>query len=158
GGATGHLAVAACRRYPQLRATLFDLPAVMPQAREAIEAEPDVAERVSLVAGDFFVDPLPPADLYAIGRILHDWSGDRIDRLLPAIHAALPVGGALLVAEKLLAPGRDGPRWAQLQSLNMLVCAEGKERTLLEYEGLLRRAGFARVEGRVTGSPLDAIL
>jgi acetylserotonin N-methyltransferase len=40
----------------------------------------------------------------------------------------------------------------------MLVCAEGKERTLAEYEALLRQAGFAHVEGRTTPSPLDAIL
>jgi acetylserotonin N-methyltransferase len=158
GGATGHLAVAACRQFPNLRATVFDLPAVMPQAREAIAAEPDVAARVGVLAGDFFADPLPPADLYAVGRILHDWAEEKIERLLASVHAALPVGGALLIAEKLLAPDRGGPRWAQLQSLNMLVGAEGKERTLAEYEGLLRRAGFAAVEGRVTDSPLDAIL
>src|SRR3974377_856979 len=29
GGATGHLAVAACRRYLQLRAIVFDLPEVL---------------------------------------------------------------------------------------------------------------------------------
>ena len=27
GGATGHLAIAACERYPELRAAVFDLPA-----------------------------------------------------------------------------------------------------------------------------------
>jgi acetylserotonin N-methyltransferase len=157
GGATGHLAVAACRHYPGLRATVFDLPGVVPQAREVIAAS-DVAGRVDVAAGDFFVDPLPPADLYAVGRILHDWSEEKIRRLLSAIHAALPEGGALLVAEKVLDPDRAGPRWAQLQSLNMLVCAEGKERTLAEYEVLLRQAGFRHVDGRVTASPLDAIL
>jgi acetylserotonin N-methyltransferase len=45
-----------------------------------------------------------------------------------------------------------------MQSLNMLVCTEGKERTLSEYAALLREAGFARVEGRRTGAPLDAVL
>ncbi len=158
GGATGHLAIAACRRYPGLRATVFDLPGVIPQAREVIDAAADVAGRVDLAAGDFFVDRLPPADLYAVGRILHDWSEEKIHRLLSAIHQALPAGGALLVAEKLLDADRAGPRWAQLQSLNMLVCAEGKERTLAEYEALLRQAGFSHVEGRVTPSPLDAVL
>jgi acetylserotonin N-methyltransferase len=158
GGATGHLAVAACRRYPKLRATVFDLPGVVPQARESLAGATDVAGRIDVAAGDFFVDPLPHADLYAVGRILHDWSEDKIHRLLAAIHRALPAGGALLVGEKLLDPDRAGPRWAQLQSLNMLVCAEGKERTLAEYEALLRQAGFAHVEGHVTASPLDAVL
>jgi acetylserotonin N-methyltransferase len=158
GGATGHLVVAACRRYPALRATVFDLPGVIPQAHEMIDSETDVRDRIGVSAGDFFVDALPPADLYAVGRILHDWSEEKIQRLLSAVVEALPTGGALLIAEKLLHPDRSGPRWAQLQSLNMLVLAEGKERTLAEYEVFLRHAGFSRVEGRVTDAPLDAIL
>lgn len=158
GGATGHLAVAACRRYPGLRATVFDLPAAVPLAREMVSREPDVAARVEVVAGDFFTDPLPPADLYAVGRILHDWGEEKINRLLSAIWAALPAGGALLIAEKVLNDDRAGPEWAQLQSLNMLVCAEGKERTVGEYEALLRPHGFEPIESRRTPSPLDALL
>jgi acetylserotonin N-methyltransferase len=45
-----------------------------------------------------------------------------------------------------------------MQDLNMLVCTEGRERTLAEYEGLLRRAGFGEVIGYRTDSPLDAVL
>ena len=37
GGATGHLAVAACERYPGLRATVFELPRVISFAREQVE-------------------------------------------------------------------------------------------------------------------------
>jgi acetylserotonin N-methyltransferase len=64
----------------------------------------------------------------------------------------------LLVAEKLLDDDRTGPPWAVLQSLNMLVCTEGKERTLDEYAALLKGVGFSRVEGRRTDTPLDAVL
>ena len=63
-----------------------------------------------------------------------------------------------LRAEKLLDDDKSGPRWAVMQSLNMLVCTEGKERTVAEYTALLREAGFDRVEGRRTDSPLDAVL
>ncbi|MFO0876020.1 MAG: methyltransferase [Gemmataceae bacterium] len=158
GGATGHLALAACRRYPHLRATVFDLPGVIPTANEVIACEPDLGGRVSSQAGDFFVDNLPDADLFAVGRILHDWSEDKIVRLLARIYQALPAGGALLIAEKLLDDDRSGPPWAVLQSLNMLVCTEGRERTVGEYEALLRAAGFRQVEARRTASPLDAVL
>jgi acetylserotonin N-methyltransferase len=157
GGATGHLALATCARYPELRAVVFDLPGVIPYAQEQVRASP-VGDRVQVVAGDFFTDPLPEADLFTLGRIVHDWSEDKIARLLRKIWERLPPGGALLIAEKLLDDERSGPRWATLQALNMLVVAEGKERTLEEYAGLLRRAGFTRVEGRRTESPLDAVL
>jgi acetylserotonin N-methyltransferase len=157
GGATGHLAVAACRRYPGLRATVLDLPPVLPLARELLAAS-GIGDRIDLVAGDFFTDPLPPADLFALGRILHDWAEDKVRRLLRRVHERLPSGGALLIAEKLLDDDRSGPPLALFQSLNMLVCTEGKERTLGDYEALLREAGFGRVDGRRTDTPLDAVL
>lgn len=158
GGATGHLAVAACREWPDLRATVFDLPAAVPLAKEMVAAEADVADRITVAAGDFFSDELPPADLYAVGRILHDWGEERIHRLLSRVYQALPAYGALLIAEKLIADDRAGPRWAQLQSLNMLACAEGKERTFSEYVDLVKAAGFGEVHCRVLSGPLDAIL
>src|SRR5439155_9855026 len=157
GGATGHLAVAACRRDPHLRAVVYDLPEAAPLAREMIAATP-FADRITVAAGDFFADPLPPGDLYAVGRILHDWSEEKILRLLGRIQNRLPPGGALLIAEKLLDDDKTGPRWAQMQSLNMLVCTEGEERTLAEYEALLQKAGFTDVQGCRTNSPLDAVL
>jgi acetylserotonin N-methyltransferase len=39
----------------------------------------------------------------------------------------------------------------------MLVCTEGKERTLTEFRVLLESAGFTDVRGHITGTPLDAI-
>jgi acetylserotonin N-methyltransferase len=157
GGATGHLAVAACQRYPSLEAIVFDLPAAVPLAEQVISATP-VADRVRVQGGDFFRDPLPEGDLFALGRILHDWTEEKILTLLGKIHERLPSGGVVLIAEKLLDDDRSGPRWTQMQSLNMLLCTEGKERTLSEYEALLKRVGFADVSGRRTSAPLDAVL
>jgi acetylserotonin N-methyltransferase len=156
GGATGHLAIAGCERYPDLRAAVFDLPRVTGMARECVDASA-ARERIECLAGDFFSDALPEADLYTLGRVLHDWPEDRIRQLLSKIYEALPAGGALLVAEKLLEEDRSGPTSVHLQSLNMLICTEGKERTLTEYTALLRAAGFASVEGHRTGTPLDAV-
>ena len=152
GGATGHLAMAAAERYPGLHAAVFDLPAVIEVAREF------AGDRIELIAGDFFRDPLPEADLFAVGRILHDWSQEKIGALLRKIREALAEGGALLIAEKLLDEDKEGPVPAHMQSLNMLVCTEGKERTLSEYTVLLREAGFSEVRGRKTGAPLDVVL
>ena len=157
GGGTGHLAIAACERYGNLRATIFDLPAVVEHARPHIAAS-SAAERISVLAGDFFEEPLPAADLYAVGRILHDWPESRIRTLLAKIHAALPPGGAVLVAESVLDEDGAGPVSTQMQSLNMLVCTEGRERTETEYRALLETAGFSAVECRRTGTPLDAVL
>ena len=60
--------------------------------------------------------------------------------------------------EKLVREDRRGPVWALTQSLNMLTCTEGKERTLSEYEVLFKRAGFGEVYGSRNTTPLDAVL
>jgi len=35
-----------------------------------------------MIGGDFFADDLPESDLFAVGRILHDWSAEKIPVLL----------------------------------------------------------------------------
>ncbi|MCC7086146.1 MAG: homocysteine methyltransferase [Pirellulales bacterium] len=157
GGATGHMAIAACERYPNLQAIVFDLPEALPLANEIVGAS-SVADRIRLMGGDFFTDALPACDLIGLGRILHDWPEEKINRLLHSVHDRLPSGGGLLVAEKLLREDKSGPRWAQMQNLNMLACAEGKERTLGEYEKLLCHAGFSDVIGCRLPVPGDVIL
>lgn len=157
GGATGHLAIAACQRYSNLTGIVFDLPHALDLARSMV-AKSGVADRMQIAGGDFFVDDLPHADLYALGRILHDWNEPKIRLLLKRIYEALPSGGGLLIGEKILWEDRTGPRWALMQSLNMIVCTEGRERTLSEYGTLLQEAGFGAVEGFRTSVPLDAIL
>jgi len=157
GGGTGHLAIEACRRYPALQSTVFDLQTVVPVAQSYVAAAGFEA-RVAVTGGDFFTDSLPPADLYALARVLHDWSDEKVAYLVRKIYAALPKAGGLLICEKILNENRDGPAGAYLQSLNMLVCTEGKERTATEYENLVKSAGFSRFEYRKTGRPVDAML
>ena len=157
GGATGHLAIAACQRYSSLSAVVFDLPAAKSLAEEMIGASP-VANRVKFVGGDFFRDELPAGDLITLGRILHDWTEEKIDRLLARAYERLPTGGAILLAEKLLDEDHNGPRAAQMQCLNMLTCTEGKERSLSEYETLLSKAGFKNVIGCRTTSVIDVVM
>src|ERR1700676_1522707 len=157
GGATGHLAMAACERYPHVHAIVFDLPHVVETARAQVSKSP-ASSRIDVIAGDFFHYELPEANLFAMSRILHDWSEDKIHPLLTKIYQRLPPGGGLLLGEKLLHEDKAAPTSAHLQSLNMLVCTEGKERTLGEYRRLLENAGFRDVQGKFTGSPLDAVL
>jgi acetylserotonin N-methyltransferase len=157
GGGTGHLVLAACERYPHLKAEVFELPAVIPLAREVI-AKSSVADRVEVTEGNFFDDPLPDGDLYVLARILHDWKESAIRILLNRIFETMRRGGTLLIAEKFLWEDKSGPIWLQLQSLCLLAIAEGKERTLSEYKTLLEEAKFRVLEGKVIDkSPLDVL-
>lgn len=156
GGGTGHLVAAICNRYPKMEGIVFDLPGVAPIARSRLAAA-GLTGRVRVAEGDFFRDPLPAADLYCLGRILHDWSDATVRLLLGKMRAALPEGGAVLLAEVLLNEEKTAPLSGLLQSLNMLACTEGKERNLAEYRALLESEGFRDVRGAVTGGPVDAV-
>ncbi len=157
GGATGHLAIAACEAYPSLRATVLDLPKVERFAHPYIKGS-SVADRVEFVAGDFFQQALPSGDLYSLGRILHDWDESKIVALLAKISGALEPGGGLLIAETLMNDDQSGPVYTLMQDLNMLVCTDGRERTEAEYRALLETAGFSDIRFHRTGLPVDAIL
>jgi acetylserotonin N-methyltransferase len=147
----------ACRRYPDLGGIVFDLPAAAAVSRRYI-AEADLESRIEVVAGDFFSDPLPAADLYALSRILHDWSDEKVRLLLSRVHERLPPGGGLLICEQLLNDDKSGPSTTLLQSLSMLICTEGRERSPAEYEALVREAGFEDFSYRRSGKPVDVML
>lgn len=86
--------------------TSFDLPKVAPIAARKIE-QLGLADRVVAVGGDFFVDPLPKADVITMGMILHDWNLEKKKMLIGKAYDALPEGGAFVVIEALIDPPRQ---------------------------------------------------
>jgi O-methyltransferase domain len=89
GGANGLLSRLVAKAHPHIRCTTFDLPAVTAIAEKLITAE-GLEARISAVAGDFFADPLPEADVVTMGMILHDWDLERKKLLVRKVYAALP--------------------------------------------------------------------
>jgi hypothetical protein len=81
----------AAARSPHLRFQTFDLPPVRVHAQSAI-ARAGLADRIQVIAGDFFVDPLPPADVVTMGNVLHDWNLEQKLQLIRKAYDALPEG------------------------------------------------------------------
>ena len=91
------MSYAAVKAYPKMKSTVFDLPAVVDVAdhfRPSIEECPN-RDNVTFIAGDFFKDDLPQADLYSFASVLHDWDRDRINFLLKKVYNSLPSGKLL---------------------------------------------------------------
>ena len=158
GGATGHLTIAACERYPELRGVVFDLPQAGAIARELV-ARSTAAARIEVVSGDFFVDELPEADLYYVGRILHDWSEEKIDRLLARSHSAPALRRR--APDRREAAGRGWRRARWPPTCNRSTCwwsPRAASAASASIADLLIRAGFHNVDGRRTGVALDAVI
>lgn len=154
GGGNGSLVRAILQQHPAVRGLIVDLPYIGAQAEQGI-VDSGVADRCAFVAGDFFKE-VPPADLYVLKFILHDWDDDDCVRILERCRAAARPGAKVLVVEMLVPADNSSPMVA-FMDLNMLVMTGGLERTEDEYYALLRRGGFTPTRTIGTGTPFALV-
>jgi len=158
GGANGTLAAMVAEANPHLTGVVFDLPPVAPVA-EANLADHGVADRVEVVAGDFFADEFPPADVYFMGNILHDWDEAQKRQLLEKAYAGLRPGGVLVAIENVIDDERRSNAFGLLMSLNMLIeLPGGFDYTGAQFDAWAKAAGFARTEVRPLAGPSSAAI
>jgi hypothetical protein len=141
GGANGEVVRAMMRSNPGLRGGVFDLPYVVPEA-EAAARKDGLQDRFIAVGGDFF-ESVPPAGLYVLKYVLHDWDDQNCIRILKTCRASLQRGGRIVVVDYLV--GELGaPGLPTLMDMNMLVMTEGKERGIDEFDELFAAAALRR--------------
>jgi azi5 len=159
GGGTGAFVIELCRSFPDLVATVYDLPHVCDKATEKISAA-CLADRINTKPGDFFDEELPSGyNTMLLSMILHDWDESTNGALLEKCFRALPPGGRVLVSELILDDDRTGPLDAALMSMNMLVGTWGRNYTESEYVGWLQEAGFREVRTvRYDGAGANGVL
>ncbi|HYB99492.1 MAG TPA: methyltransferase [Candidatus Limnocylindrales bacterium] len=148
GCAQGCVPVELAETHAHLSGIGFDLAAVGPVFDEFV-ASRRLSERLRFVAGDFFADPLPQADVLIMGHILHDWNLEEKKTLLKKAHDALPSGGSLIVYEALIDDDRRSNTFGLLMSLNMLIETPGGfDYTGADCTGWMKEIGFreTRVE------------
>jgi predicted O-methyltransferase YrrM len=137
GGGTGIYSIALVQKNPHLRAIVFDRPDVLKVAAEMV-AEYGVQDRVQLMPGDMFVDPLPTdMDLVLLSNILHDWDVPECRSLITRSAAALCAGGRLLIHDVFLNDALDGPLPIALYSAALFTLTEGRAYSTAEYRAML---------------------
>lgn len=143
GGASGTWTAAFLRACPTGRAVLFDLPQVIPQAKQRL-ASYKLVDRVEFVGGDFYRDPLPErADLAWVSAIVHQNSREQNRVLLSSVYRALAPGGRIAIRDILMEENKVHPPAGALFAVNMLVATpEGGTFTFQELSEDLRYAGF----------------
>lgn len=156
GGALALLSRTIGARYEHLVFTSFDLPPVAPLAQKQID-DAGMADRIKIIAGDFFEDELPKADVVTMGNILHDWNLEKKKILIRKAFDALPEGGAFIAIENLIDDARRENAFGLLMSLNMLIeFGDAFDYTGADFRGWCREAGFSRFEVIPLAGPTSA--
>jgi precorrin-6B methylase 2 len=146
GGGSGTWTIAFLRAVPEARATLFDLPAVIPMAEKRF-AEAGLTDKVTLVGGDFYTDALPEgADLAWLGAICHQNSRQQNRDLFAKVQKALANGGFIVIRDMVMDSSHTSPVAGALFAVNMLVGTKGGGTySFNEYSEDLQAAGFSEV-------------
>ncbi|HYH29264.1 MAG TPA: methyltransferase [Pseudonocardia sp.] len=143
GGGTGAVLAALLAAHRSVRGILFDQPHVVAGADPVLRGA-GVADRVTVLPGDFFAYVPPGADAYVLARILHDWPDEDAVRILRRVRAAMGPNGRLLLLESVVGPPNEDAL-TKFLDLMMLVSAGGRERTEDEWRALLAGGGLELV-------------
>jgi hypothetical protein len=142
GTAQGDLIVQVALANPHLAGIGFDLPEVAPIFEEYAAAN-GLSSRVRFQPGNFFLDPMPAADVIMMGHILHDWNADEKRILIRKAYDALPEGGALIAYDSIIDDDRKKNAFGLMMSLNMLIETNGGfDYTGADCIGWMAHAGF----------------
>jgi demethylspheroidene O-methyltransferase len=154
GGGEGRFLESVGARVAGLELALFDLPAVGARAQTRLDSA-GLGDRVTIHSGSFLVDPLPRGhDLITLVRVLHDHDDAPALALLRAVHAALPPGGRLLIAEPMAGTPGAEPAGDAYFGLYLLAMGSGRPRTPREIGAMLAAAGFRTSRLVATALPL----
>ena len=147
GGASGTWTFAFLQAVDGARATIFDLPDAIAQARERVEKE-GMADRVDLAPGDFYQDPLPGGvDFAWVSAIIHQHGREENRALFAKVFDALEPGGRIAIRDIVMDENRITPVEGAMFAINMLSCTEtGGTFTFDELSEDLSAAGFENSE------------
>ena len=147
GGGAGTNAIAFCREYPELTATVFDLPATLNVTKQCVE-EAGLLSRIHLQPGNFHEDAFQGSyDVALMSDILHYQDGKTNAALVEKIHGCLNAGGRLIIKDRFLDPSRTSPAWTTAFAVHILVNTEkGECFTIEEAHCWMEQAGFSCIE------------
>lgn len=140
GGGNGSLISAVLARYPNMQGVLCDLGHVVGRTKENVKAA-DLADRCSVIEGNFFESVPAGADAYLFRHIVHDWTDEQSIQILGHCRKVIPANGKLLIVDCVV-PAGNTPSLSKEYDITMLTFPGGQERTEAQFSSLLRASGF----------------
>lgn len=155
GGGPGTYLAAILRRWPSLRAAIWDLRATLEAAREILaRREPDLLGRIDLVSVDYLAEDLPgPTDAIFMSNIIHSEDERTNAALMKKCFAALRPGGMLVIKDHVMNEDLTEPPAGAVFALYLLLTTRGRDYSFDEISHWLREAGFDEIIERRLPSP-----
>jgi SAM-dependent methyltransferase len=155
GGGPGTYVAAILKRWPHLRATIWDLPATLTVAREVLaDREPTVHDRIEMEAVDYLKSALPAgADAIFMSNIIHSEAEETNATLIQKCFDALSPGGTLIVKDHIMNRELTHPAAGAVFALYLLLTTNGRDFSFDEICCWMRDAGFSDLEERALPSP-----
>jgi len=155
GGGPGTYTVALLRRWPHLRAAIYDLPATLEVARKILaERELTASARIDLVRVDYLYDEIPgPCGALFMSNIIH--SEDETDnaQLVRKCFRALEPGGMLIIKDHIMNADLTEPKAGAIFALYLLMATRGRDYSFDEVSSWLGDAGFIDIKLEALPSP-----
>ncbi len=142
-GGSGVYSIIFCRQFPQLKATIYELPPILQRTRQIIARE-GMAERISTREGNYFTDDFGSGwDAILLSNMLQTEGRQTCRMVLKKAFAALNPGGKLLVHGIMPDADRISPAQPVLFSVfMMLVFPEGEAYPAEEIIDWAHETGF----------------
>jgi SAM-dependent methyltransferase len=146
GGGSGAYSMEFVRRNPRIKATVFDLPNVIPITKKFLARE-GFYDKIKTHEGDYTTDELPKGfDLVFLSAIIHSNPLETNALLIKKCFASLNSNGKIVIQDWIMSNDRTQPAAGAIFAINMLVGTEaGDCFTDQEVTGMLKAAGFTNI-------------
>jgi hypothetical protein len=159
GGGTGSFLAPILERHPAIECGLFELPQVVPLARDNLKAyESD--GRVRFYEGDLLQDQLPVGyDAFLLANVVHIFTSEHNRDLLERVHASAPSGARLLLVDFWTDSTHTQPVFAAIMAGQFLISGgEGDVYSEEEMGDMLAAAGWVMIGRRPLTGPASLLV
>jgi len=146
GGGSGAYSMEFVSKKPEIEATVFDLPNVVPITKKFIDKE-GFSGKIKTHAGDYITDDLPKGfDLVFLSAIIHSNSLKINQDLIKKCFNSLNKNGKIVIQDWIMNNDRTQPISGAIFAINMLVGTEaGDCFTEQEVTEMLNASGFKNI-------------
>lgn len=145
GGGHGLISAAFCKKYPGLRATVFDMPQAV-QAGKKIIQDTAYSRAITFKEGNALTDDFGTGyDCALLFNVVHHFPKDAVASVLKKVRESLVQGGIIAIGEPIHIKTKKKNQFAMFLQLLFQLVSGSPFLTEPQIRGWLAEAGFERI-------------